>query len=276
LRFLALIVGSNGCLQEAIQLMRQSLDIATRREQAWEIAITQAYIGMLYHDQGRLPEAQEFLYEALANGRRLQDVRVTSFTLLLLSRTQIELGQLETAEEQLTEVIALAEQTNDIYSINMANWTLGIIKRTQGKLADARRFLQKSRDSFALVNDLVGVDRISISMGFLELELGNYTEAKTCFLTSLQAEREQAIKYILGAVIGLTSLFLLQGGNPAVALVWVLSVLEHPTLDWEVRQRAETMLAELSSRFTPEQFAAARQQAANQPFSAVLADVISR
>ncbi len=276
LRYLSLIVASNGRLPEAIQLMRQSLDIATRREQAWEMAITQAYIGMLYHDQGRLPEAQHFLSEALANSRRLQDVRVTSFTLLLLSRTQIELGQLDLAEEQLTEVIALAEQTNDIYSINMANWTLGIIKRTQGELADARRFLQISRDSFALVNDLVGVDRISISMGFLELELGHEAEAKACFLATLQAEREQAIKYILGAVIGLTSLFLLQEGEPTVALVWVLSVLGHPTLDWEVRQRAETMLAELSSRLTPEQFAAARQQAANQPFLAVLADVISR
>lgn len=276
LRYLALAVAANGRLEEAVQLMQQSLAIASRHDQHWEIAITQAYIGMLRHDQGRLPEAQQYLQEALANGRRLQDVRVAAFSLLLLSRTQIELGNIETAVEQLTEVISLAEQTDDAYSINMAYWTLGVAKRKQGDLSTARNFFQKSRDSFAFTNDLVGVDRISIPLGFLELELGNFAEAKAYFLTTLQAEREQAPKYIFSAVVGLATLYLLDEGDPAVALVWVLSVLAHPTIDWEARQRAETLCAELQAQLTPDQITQAQQEAVGRSFDAILSSILGQ
>ncbi len=275
LRYLALAIAANGRLEEAVQIMHQSLAIASRHDRQWEIAISQAYLGMLYHDQGRLSEAQPYLQEALANGRCLQDVRVAAFSLLLLSRTQIELGQIETATAQLTEVIALAEQTNDSYTINMAYWTLGVASRKQGELTTAQQFFQKSKDSFALTNDLVGVDRISIPLGFLEMELGNFAEAKASFLTVLQTEREQAPRYVFGAVIGLTRLYLLHEGDPAVALVWVLTVLEQPTLEWESRRRAEALSAELQMQLTPEQISKAQQIASQNSFDAVLVEILS-
>ncbi|MBL1128163.1 MAG: hypothetical protein D8M54_06560 [Chloroflexi bacterium] len=153
---------------------------------------------------------------------------------------------------------------------------MGLVKQAQGDLSAARQFIEQSMTLFSEFNDLVGLERASVAMGFLEIDAENFEAARSHFLTFLRArQRVHAVRYILAAVLG-TAVVCAHFGDPFTALVWALSVLQHPGLDWEARQRAETLCAGLQAQLTPDQISQAQQEAVGQPFNAILSGIVGQ
>lgn len=274
-RHLGLIEWSLGRFTEALNLLQTSLTLAERQQDRWGMAMAQVYLGMIRQDQGQLTAARQQLTAVLPAVKTLGDPRLLGNALLIAGRTNLLLGHLAEAEQQLAAGLEATRETNDPNSITYATHYLGLVKQAQGDLPAARQFIEQSMALFSEFNDLVGLERASVAMGFLEIDAGNFEAARSYFLTFLRArQRVHAVRYILAAVLG-TAVVRAHFGDPFTALVWTLSVLQHPGLDWEARRRAETLCANLQERLPSDQITLA-QQAAGQPFEAVLADVLSR
>jgi len=272
-RNLGLVEWSQGHFAPALDLLQTALALSIRQQDPWGAAMAQSYLGMIRHDQGQLDAARQHLTAVQASMRALGDPRLIANTLLISGRTNLLSGYLADAEQQLTECLEITRETNDPNSITYATLYMGMVKQAQGDLAGARQFIAQSMALFSEINELVGLERASVAMGFLEIDAGNFEAARGHFLTLLGAkQRVHAIRYVLAAVVG-AAVLRVHAGDPFTALGWTLSVLQHQGLDWEVRQRAEVLRAELESQLSPEQIALA-QPAGCRPFADVLDDVL--
>jgi hypothetical protein len=120
----------------------------------------------------------------------------------------------------------------------------------------------------------VGLERAWVTMGFLEIAAQNFETAHDHFLRFLRSQqRVHSVRYILAAVVG-TAVYRAHAGDDFTALVRALAVLQHPGVDWETRQRAEALCAELTARLTPDQISQARQEAVGRSFDAILAGIV--
>jgi tetratricopeptide (TPR) repeat protein len=273
-RHLGLIEWSLGRFDEALNLLQTSLTLAERQQDRWGMAMAQVYLGMIRQDQGQLTAARQQLTAVLPAVKTLGDPRLFGNALLIAGRTNLLLGHLDEAEQQLAACLEATRETNDPNSITYATHYLGLVKQAQGDLPAARQFIEQSMALFSEFNDLVGLERASVAMGFLEIDAANFEAARSHFLTFLRArQRDHAVRYILAAVLG-TAVVHAHFGDPFTALVWTLSVLQHPGLDWEARRRAETLGAELQAQLTPDQIARAQREAGERSFDTILANVL--
>ncbi len=275
-RHLGLIEWSLGRFAAALDLLQTSLTLAERQQDRWGMAMAQVYLGMIRQDQGQLTAARQQLTAVLPAVKALGDPRLLGNALLIAGRTNLLLGHLAEAGQQLAACLEATRETNDPNSITYATHYLGLVKQAQGDLSAARQFIEQSMTLFSEFNDLVGLERASVAMGFLEIDAENFEAARSHFLTFLRArQRVHAVRYILAAVLG-TAVVRAHFGDPFTALVWALSVLQHPGLDWEARQRAETLCAGLQAQLTPDQISQAQQEAVGQPFNAILSGIVGQ
>ncbi|MAT99808.1 MAG: hypothetical protein CL608_21925 [Anaerolineaceae bacterium] len=274
--YLGLVEWSLGHFAAAVACLEKSFSLATEQQDRWGIGTAQVYLGMILHDQGRLDEARQQLTAVQPTLKQVGDPRLMANAWLISGRINLLLGHLSEAEQQLLACLETTRETNDPNSITYATHYLGMVKQAQGDLTAARQFIEQSITLFTRFNDLVGRERALVTMGFLEIECGNLEAAHDHFLTFLRTkERIHSVRYILAAVVG-TAVLQARSGDPFTALVWTLSVLQHPGVDWEARQRAEALRPSLEAALSPEQITCAQQQAANQSFAAILAHVLNQ
>ncbi len=271
LRYLGLVLGTQNYLDEALDYFKQSLELSIKWQQSWETAASQAYVGLFSSHLGDMITAQKYAQTALSNSYQLEDPRLTSFCLLISAHIHLMLGQLTQAEQDLAESMALGNQTNDPYSIDTARMQLGLVKQAQGEFTQAREFFQESINSYAYTKDVVGVARAQVFLGQLELVVGNCEAAKKLLQSLLQADHHEfGKKYALSALISLATIRANEG-DPATALCWIVNILNHPALDWETQQQAQTLKAELETHLTPSQITAVYAQAKQTDFIAIVA-----
>ncbi len=267
---------SLGRFDSAADCLQSCLTYATRQQDEWEIVAAQVYLGLIRHDQGQLTEAHQQLTAVQAAAQKLGESRLFANALLVSGRVNLLLGNLSDAEKQLADCVALARDTRDANSLVYATLYLGMVKQAQGDLTAARQFMEQSLALYADFNDLVGLERAWVTMGFLEIAAENWGAARTHFLAFLQVkQRTHSIRYILAAVVGM-AIVQANVGDSLLALSWIYAVLQHPTLDWETKQRADTLRTHLEGDLSADQLTWAQQQAVNHPFAAVLADLVKQ
>lgn len=276
LRYLGLTAWVNGRFDEAFRLLQRSHELATRHEDQWGAAISQAYLGVIMRSQGRLDEAVEQLTAVLSQAKAIGDPRLIAYTLLATGRVNLNAGHLAAAEQHLTACLEIAQETNDFFNITNSSLQLGLVKQAQGDFTAGRQLIQQSITICSQTNDLFGLSDATIALGFLEIAAGDLPAARAQFLTVLPArDRTKEAVFMLSAVLGMAVLQA-RAGDVVTALVWVLAVLHHTTLHWETQQRAEALRAELQAQLTPEQIGQAQQEAVAQTFDAILSGMVGQ
>ncbi|MBK8901299.1 MAG: hypothetical protein IPM53_08955 [Anaerolineaceae bacterium] len=275
LRYLGLTAWVNGRFDEAFTLLQRSYELAERCQDQWGMTISRAYLGVIKRGQGLLAEAVEQLTAVLELAKAIGDPRLIAYTLLATGRANLHANRLAEADQQLSACLEIARETNDLFNITNSSLHLGLVKQAEGDFVAARQLVQQSITLCAQTNDLFGLHDGTIYLGFLELAAGDYAAARAQFLTILQLDPGmQEIMFVLAAVVGMAA-WQAQTGDLVTALGWTLAVLQQPALHWETKQRAEALRANLEQQLSPNQNALA-QEAASQPFTAVLTDVLSR
>jgi len=273
--YLGVLEWAFGRFEEAVGCLQNSLVAAGRQQAQWEAVMDQVYLGMVRLDQGLLAEARRLLIEAQPAANSVGDPRLLANAALIFGRINLLLGRLDEAEQSLAECLEMSQETRDPNSITYALLYLGMVKQAQGDLPAARQLMEQSMALYAKFNDLVGLERAWVTMGFLELAADDLGAARDRFLSFLKAkERTHSIRYVLAVVLGMASVRALSG-DFFTALVWTTAVLQHRGIDWEARQRGQTLYAELESWLTPQQIADGRQQAESQSFESVLDAVVN-
>lgn len=275
LRYLGLTSWINGRFDDTFYLLRRSSDLAARHQDQWGVAISQAYLGVNMRAQGRLAEALAQLTVVLPLTKTIGDPRLIAYTLLATGRVNLYLGNLAEADQQLASCLEIARETNDFFNITNSSLFLGLVKQAEGDFTAARELIQQSMALCSQTNDLFGLRDASIALGFLMLESSDLQAARTQFLTILQMQDStETIIFMLSAVIGMATLQA-RTGEPVTALSWVYAVLQQPSLHWETQQRAKSLRGDLESQLTPAETDLAAQQAATQPFAAILTAVLA-
>ncbi|MBX3057295.1 MAG: hypothetical protein KF770_12565 [Anaerolineae bacterium] len=274
LRYLGLTAWVNGRFDEAFDLLQMSHELAGRCQDQWGVVISQAYLGVIMRGQGRLAEAVEQLTAVLSQAKAVGDPRLIAYTLLASGRTNFYAGNLAEADQQLASCLEIAQETNDLFNITNSSLYLGLVKQAEEDLTTARKLIQQSVALCTQTNDLFGLQDASISLGFLEIAAGDFPAARFRFQAILQMENQnQETLFLLPAIVGMAALQAREG-NTVTALRWVFTVLEHPALHIEAKQRAETLCAELQERLTPDQITRAQQEALEQSLDAIVASIV--
>ncbi|MBE2224117.1 MAG: hypothetical protein IAF02_21435 [Anaerolineae bacterium] len=271
--YVGILDWSLGRFDSAADGMERCLTYAIQQQDAWEIVAAQVYLGLIRHDQGQLTDAHRQLTAVQAAAQQLGESRLIANALLISGRVNLLLGNLSDAEKQLADCIAMARESRDANSLAYATLYLGMVKQAQGDLAAARQIMTQSLALYADFNDMVGLERAWVMMGFLEIVAENWGAAQTHFSAFLQVkQRTHSIRYRLAAVVG-TAVVQSKVGDKRLALSWIYTVLQHPALDWESKQRADTLRTQLEDDLAADQLAWAQQRAVDHPFDAVLADL---
>jgi DNA-binding SARP family transcriptional activator/predicted ATPase len=269
--YLGILEWSLGRFDNAIADLQRFMTLASRQSDEWGAATAQVYLGLVRHDQGQLSEARRLLTAVQPIAKKLGDPRLLANALLISGRINLLLGYLDEAERELSACLEMTNETRDPNSITYATLYLGMVKQVQGDLTAARELIEQSMTLYAGFNDLVGLERAWVTMGFLELDAGNLEAAQYHFLAFLNVkQRTHSVRYILGAVVG-SAVVQARLGNLTTALLWTLAVLQHPGVDWEVRQRADKLCLELQNKMPPEQITSTTQQLASHSFETILA-----
>ena len=102
----------------------------------------------------------------------------------------------------------------------------------------------------------------------------NDVEAERIWLVSLRIAAEiHDVPVVLDALVGIASLRAKRGETQS-ALELLLVVLNHPACDQEIKNRANSICAELVVQFTPTQIKTIQAYAAEKTFEAVVEDLL--
>ncbi|MDX1414998.1 MAG: BTAD domain-containing putative transcriptional regulator [Candidatus Promineifilaceae bacterium] len=271
--YLGIVEWALGHFSPAAEYLQSALTLALEQGDEWETVMAQVYLSLLGHDQGRLEEARRQLTAVLPTAEKLGDPRLLANFLLISGRINLLLGYLTDAERQLAHCLERAHETRDPNGITYALLYLGMVKQAQGDLTEARQLIGQSMALYVEFNDRVGLERAWVTMGYLEIAAENLEAAHSYFLSFLRVtERVHSLRYLLVAMVGMAVVHA-RSGDAFTALAWSLAVQQHPSVDWESRQRAQTLAAELQQVLTPEAISQAEKIAAEKTFPAVLEEI---
>ncbi len=278
LAFLGLADFLSGNYDEAYTRLEEALALSRSIEYAWITAFSLMILGMVARAMGKLEEAYTYFREGLRRWRSIGSPRNIGSCLIVYGSLLNALNQYEEARRMLRESLAIGREDKDQWIIATSLLRLSLLATAQEEagyaeaqavdddgIAQYRELAQAMAEkSIVLYRELS--DRWSLAIALTHLgeifaARGQHSEAREQFLEALQAATEiQIAPEILKAILGLASLYVLEGRNePALELLH--AILQHPAASQKTRDRAEKLRAELETRFTPKQIEAARSRA---------------
>ncbi len=127
--------------------------VRNSRRHTKTVAIADHFLGVIYRDQRRLDEAVEVLLESLQIGRKLEIELHIAMALNTLGTIYRDKHRLDEAVKALEEARDIFERLKDQSSKAMALTTLGTVYRDKHRLDEAVKALEEARDIFERLKD---------------------------------------------------------------------------------------------------------------------------
>lgn len=149
---------------------------------------------------------------------------------------------------------------------------------------EAKRIHQ---ESLAVSEELGGRANMAVSLnhlGQISYALGELQETKQYFLTALQTAIEaQAIPVALDALVGLVILQVKEQMTTAEpelavkeqALEWLTLVLNHPASRKETKDRASSLMSELTAELSPQTITAAQARGQSRKLDEIAVEILA-
>jgi predicted ATPase/Tfp pilus assembly protein PilF len=219
-------------------------------------------LGNVNMDLGRLEESRRCYEESLAVARRHHDRMGIAGALNNLGIVHLSLKDYEAARSCLLEALVIFQQDGFQYGTAMAVVILGRVAHAQGALAEARKNFETSLRLAREVGRKWSVAYALSNLGLVACSLGDWAEAERAFRESLQTALDADAPPRALDALGGWAVLAAQQGRVVEALEWLGLVLQHRATEHEARDRAQTLLAELSATVPPEQVEAALNRGA--------------
>ena len=248
-----------GQISEAERFTLESLSLS-RELTPWHTAIPLTVLGIVAYQQGNLKAGFDQLSESLKIWRTVGDPRGLVFCMMYLGMTALALDDYATAEPILLESNMIAASNQDRWAHAFGLDMLGLLYLEQGKNEQALANFEHSVSLSAEIGDELNGTESLVHMGQAHAALGDLKEAKGLFKQAYPVAREA--KWFLVIVSTLISFIeVINGLSPETKLAVILSVLAHPGITPNMRERCERIREELRPALTSEQIEAAQQRA---------------
>ncbi len=168
------------------------------------------------------------------------------FALISLGRADQALGEYEAARRSFQEGLAIREMLGDARGIALRLDHLGDTEEALANYDAARRCYQESLARFQEIGHQVGAATSLTKLGYNALAIQEPKAARAYFLDALRmAWTSQAIPRALDALAGMAAVWFSDRPTRAASLATL--VQSHPAATQESRDRAATILEQLSS-----------------------------
>jgi predicted ATPase len=251
-----------GEFQEAREHAEESLAIYRALGDHDRMVYCLVTLSYIHLSQGTYEKAYELSSEGLAISRDiLGDPLATEHCLLSLSAAASYLGQYATARRWAEEGLQISKALHHRSGIGDALKSLGLISDKLGETERAEALLRQSVFEFREIGDRTLIADALVDLGTVTRASGAESEAKQYLLEALRTAIEAQTNHTaLRAVVEIARIEMREG-NTELALEWVTYCLQHPSIQREVTDPAESLHAELVVQLTPQQIEAAEARA---------------
>jgi tetratricopeptide (TPR) repeat protein len=168
-----------GELERALEFSNRALELRTAAGDRRGSAITLIDIATIYTDLHRYQEAVEYATRALEQSRSISDPRGEAFALNIIGRIYQALGQAEKAAEHYIRAAAIRRSIGNRQTEAVSLNDLGLAYRALGEVQKAHDSHSQAMALAREVGDRSGEAAALLGLARIELDRGNFTEART-------------------------------------------------------------------------------------------------
>jgi tetratricopeptide (TPR) repeat protein len=259
---LSSIVYQQGDYERARSLASYSLQISASLNQPWNVIGARLRLGQVATALGDYDEAIRHYQQNLQEIQELGSEWFCGVLLDALGYTEVLRGDLKAAEGHFQASLEIGRKLNASHSIGMALGNLGDVAYRRGDLAGSLGLYRQALEQIEAAQGLWGITVMTKKIGYIHLDQGELEAAEAQFqrslAISLQIERDPQV---LELFTGYARLALLrQDAEQAVALLHLAA--SHPKTAQDIRQQAQTRLAELAAELPAGVILRGREQGA--------------
>jgi tetratricopeptide (TPR) repeat protein len=234
-------------------------------------------LGYVSGMMGRYETAEQYAKEGLGLAKTLSEPFYLVYAYVTLGMITYNAGQYEQAKEYFETMMTVNENMGSPWFIAYCLSDLSLIAEAQENYSEARYYLEQSVSMFrASTDDQYGLAEAMIRRSRILCLMGDYAEASDCLYEALQLAIEvQTSPVILDALVETGQLFGMT--HKSQHAVEILSLaMHHPASMRTTRRRAESYLAQITSKLSPDAFATAQARGKSRDLKSVVQDVLSR
>jgi predicted ATPase/transcriptional regulator with XRE-family HTH domain len=236
-----------GHFDEAMQAIEEALAIQLNLGHSWGVANMTIYQGVIALELGDNDRAYDKLKQGLSLARACGDPRLISFAVIYLDRTPQARSRYSEMKPLFEEIMEYAIQTGNRYGKGVVLERMALAEQAAGDINRARQLLGESIQLFEEIEDLWSYSRVLTYLGHLALAVGDKEQASSVYT---QAFRTAVNTHLYpNALDALAGLAAVKAGQEEFesALDLTFQILQHPSATQAARQRAEQLKREIEA-----------------------------
>ena len=271
---LAQVASERGTFDKAQLYLDEVLVLAREQEDLSCVASTLSMLGSIAWKWGDLQQAEKCCHESLAIYRELDNKHRIAKTLNILGILATVQENLEQAEGYYEQGLSMAREIdNRLLVADLLN-NLGYLNHHSIKnLEKAKRCYQESLLIAREIDHRAGATSTLINLGQLHILLGEHQVALKYLREALiELVAIGAVPLTLDALVGVAQ-GQIEIGKPVISAELLGLILNHPALEIDVKQVAESVLDRLREVLPSEQLEAAMERGKMRELDAVVAEL---
>ncbi len=262
-----------GDYETAEKQFQESVDCYRLAEESPGIADALSALGALHNITGDWVKAQRYLEESVALSRQLQDEDRLRSSLTNLGNVHYLTGNHAQAKMFYEEVLPLCQKVGDRLSEAIVLSNLGTLAQEAGDFALAEQQLQRGLALFQEAHHLQSVVQCNTNLAAVYREMGQFGRAQQVLQEALAQAISQQYEYLIPLVMYEIGMLYVATGRREQALPLLWWVTQHPAVQAENRLKAEALLAETWTNWSPEKITAVQQHSQTVNPTAVLTNL---
>jgi predicted ATPase/DNA-binding SARP family transcriptional activator len=240
-----------GHYEPAIAHIRAGIETLRELDARRELALALNFLAAAIHLSGAEEDEQRLLEESLALFRSVGDPWGEAYALNDLAMLTHSRGDTEAASELCRQSEALFRSIQDSRGLAFAAHHLGIFALAAGDLTASRVHHRRALALRTESEDEWGVAASLLNLGLVERRDGNLDEAESLLIEALRSARQAwVLPVVLEVLVELAAVQIDRGATQRPAEI-LAAVAQETAAGWQIRQRAERLVAELE-RVLPE------------------------
>lgn len=268
------VAHASGAYNEAKRHFQESLAIRRQIGDRQGVGIGLDFLGYVLRELGEYQEAQRLHQESLDISKEIGDRLGIAGSFDNLGLVAHDIGDYEAAERLFQEGLAIRRELGDQWGIGLSLEHLGDVALALGEYEEATR---RYEDSLAIYQDIEWLQGVALAhggLGEVSSAIGDTQQAKQHFHAALDtAMQAWHISTLLDILMGVAQLVAKMGEHERSAEMSAL-VAQHHASSRHTQDKAERLLAELSSQLPPEAMAAARERSKHKKLEEVVDEVL--
>ncbi|HET9587588.1 MAG TPA: tetratricopeptide repeat protein [Anaerolineales bacterium] len=274
LLYLSLLEHWQGNYPAARQLAEECVVLNREQGRVSGLGYALSNLGLICLTQGEHETAYACLQESVAVMRSIGHPRGIAINLIRLGLAVLRLGRFSEAQMLLEEGLETTQRLHDRWGIGNALNYLGLLAFERSDFARAEALIRESAALFREDGDQIMLAATLTDLGYILTERNMEPEAWQSFREALKIAQHSGALPI--ALYGLAGIAALQAKEKLTKQAFELATYswEHSSSNWQTKDRAGRLRAELKTQLRPRQLEAVEARAGNKSFEDIVEEAL--